>query len=51
MTAQQGKCGFKIQVTNSNEKAPFTVTVLRAGAAQLAIGASAAATAAAIALF
>lgn len=27
-----GVCGYKFQVTNSNEKVPFMMTVLRAGA-------------------
>lgn len=47
---KQGKCGYKIQISNSNEKVPFLVTVLRTGAVSLALPAIAA-SAAAIALF
>lgn len=35
MSIGQGKCGFKFQLTNGNEKAPFTVTILRNGGMSL----------------
>jgi len=37
LSAMAGKCGFKYQITNKNEFANFTMTVLRAGASSLAM--------------